>query len=58
MVRSIAKMASLRVTASTAIGALLSAAISWNLCRQCAQHPASRIVPGKRPGSYNLLKPA
>ena len=43
MSRSIANSASIRLTASAAIGALLRRARSKNLCRACAQQAASII---------------
>jgi hypothetical protein len=43
--------ASIRCTASIAIGALASRARSKNLRRACAQQAASKIGPGLRPGS-------
>jgi hypothetical protein len=49
--RSIANSASIRRTASAAIGALLTAASSNSLRRACAQQAASRIGPGLRFGS-------
>ena len=49
--RSILNSSSIRRTASAAIGALLTAAISNSLRRACAQHAASRIGPGSRFGS-------
>ena len=44
--RSMANSASMRSTASIAIGALLMRARSKNLRRACAQHAASMIGPG------------
>jgi hypothetical protein len=46
--RSMANSASMRSTASMAIGALFSRARSKNLRRACAQHAASTIGPGFR----------
>jgi len=49
--RSIANSASMRSTASIAIGALLMRARSKSLRRACAQHDASVIGPGRREAS-------
>jgi hypothetical protein len=46
--RSIANSASMRATASIAIGALLMRARSKNLRLPCAQQAASMIGPGLR----------
>jgi hypothetical protein len=56
--RSMANSASIRSTASIAIGAFLSRARSKNLRRAWAQQPTSMIGPGRRPASYRRLKPA
>jgi hypothetical protein len=47
--RSMSNSASMRLTASIAIGAFLSRARSKKLRRACAQHAASMIGPGLRP---------
>jgi len=47
--RSMANRASIRSTASMAIGALASRARSKNWRRACAQQAASMIGPGLRP---------
>ena len=55
--RSIANSASMRFTASIAIGPFFNSASSKNLRRACAQHAASVAVPVARPGSYSCPKP-
>jgi len=49
--RSMANSASMRSTASIAIGAWFSRAKSKNLRRACAQHAASTMGPGLRVAS-------
>ena len=55
--RSMANSASMRLTASRAIGPFLNSASSKNLRRACAQHAASVAAPITRPGSYSCPKP-
>src|SRR5271169_1440331 len=56
--RSIAKIGSMRRTASAASGDLPASAKTKNLRQLCAQHAASVIGPGRRLASYRSPKPA
>lgn len=55
--RSIANSASIRLTASMAIGPCCSSASSKKPRRPCAQQPASVIGPGRRSVLYSRPKP-